>query len=269
MLMGWVHCLKAATRPEVRHLVYFVGEKPPEWWSRETDGTNIHAEVQPESPGRSIGHYHNLGAASSTSEWIMKLDVDTIPNTMFFFQLLQLLEAARPKEWFNAGMLLLSKSASARIGVALDSSIYNTIMSVPRLYTTQNGSEPQGSNFVCRRAEYLELGGCLPEFMQYGWEDYQVLYMLERHFLGADPLPGLVNFDNVSQRCRDEISRRKARELHARCRSLVLLHKNHPIPEDPAYRSREGMDRNKRTLLGYIERARGDAAVQLHLSSAG
>src|SRR5207253_2177013 len=132
-------------------------------------------------------------------------------------------------------------------------STYSSIMSVPRAYTATNGHEPAGSNFICRRSDYLKLGGCLETFRGYGWEDYQQLYMLEKHQQGKDPLPGRVTPDNVTARCRDEISRPKAKELHGRDRWLVLLHRWHGTAPN---KTMEGMGRNRAILFDYVESKR-------------
>lgn len=249
MLQGWVRSIRGASLPEIMHLVYFVGAPPPDWWMEESRGLPLQSIYQPEPPGQSIGHYHNLGAARAQTEWIMKLDVDTVPNPDYFEVLLRVLASAGEREWFNGGMLMLSRNTSIRLKLPLSSHEYQRIVSVPRLYTSATGWYPQGTNFICRKKEYLELGGCDERFRGYGWEDYQQIYMLERHAsLAGLPLPGFVNLGNVTQRCRDEISRRKAAELFQKDRALCLLHRFHP----PALVRREQIDQNRALLYFYI-----------------
>jgi hypothetical protein len=250
MLKGWVHAMRGASLTEVDHIIYFIGTPPPDWWASETTGLPLQSIYQSESPGLSIGHYHNLGAARSQSEWIMKLDIDVIPNVNYFASLLPLLACAPERAWYCGGMLMLSRNTSARLKLPLSMSDYQRIISVPRLYTSATGWLPQGTNFICRREEYLKLGGCDERFRGYGWEDYQQIYMLERHQLGGSglPLPGLVDLDNVTRRCRDEISRKKAFELYAKDSNLCLFHRFHP----PGVGNRGQMDRNRELLYSYI-----------------
>jgi hypothetical protein len=251
MLKGWVDALQLASVPEVRHIIFFIGEDPPEWFN--ACKAPVLAVQCAEQPGKSIGHYHNEGAELAKTEWIMKLDIDTVPNVRYFRHLLPILQNAKEREWFNGGMIYLSRSASNRLMIPVTESTYSSIMAVPRAYTASNGHEPAGSNFICRRSEYLKLGGCLETFRGYGWEDYQQLYMLERHQLGRDPLVGHVTIDNVTSRCRDEISRPKAKELHGRDRWLVLLHRFH---QPAGNKTQDQMARNRAVLFDYVETQR-------------
>lgn len=250
MLMGWLKCVKAASVPNVEHIIYFINSSPPDWWCEAVGDVPIRAVYQPEAPGKSIGHYHNLGASSSQAEWIMKLDVDAIPNSRYFQQLLSVLGSSSDREWFNGGMLMLSQRTSGQLGLPLSESEYTRIVSLPRMYASQNGWFPQATNFICRRADYLKLGGCHKDFHSYGWEDYQQIYMLENFYRGRDPLPGEITIQNVTNRCRDEISRPKAKQLSDRDRWLTLLHRWHPVG---SYKTKEVMDRNRAVLFGYVE----------------
>lgn len=97
------------------------------------------------------------------------------------------------------------------------------------------------------------LGGCLPAFRGWGWEDYQQIYMLEKHWLGRDPFEGQsVHINNVTRLCRDQISRPKAAELFQRNPYLALMHHHH----EPAERNQRAMDRNKVLLYDYIAKRR-------------
>lgn len=254
MLRSWVAAIKGSTLPEIRHLIYFVGETPPDWWAEQTSGTNITAMVREEPPGLSIGHYHNLGAAQADTEWIMKLDVDTLPSVVYFGELLSMLVHAEPREWFNAGMFYMNKHYSTMMlkptDLPMSVEAYQTVMRQSKSYSASSYLLPAATNFVCRRSTYLELGGCVDGFLGYGWEDYQQIYALEAYQLNADPLPGPITMVNVTQRCRDEISRRKARKLYERNPLLCLMHRWHPGSEDPTYRSH--IDQNRKVLFDYI-----------------
>lgn len=252
MLAIWLRCLRNAACPEVQHHIYFVGEPIPGWWAEETKGLNIVAFHQPEEPGLSIGHYHNLGARQATTEWIMKLDIDTLPHTVYFSHLLPILKDSGRREWFNGGMFYLNEHYSRFFfngqGV-LSPETYQTIMSYPQSYSASSYFRPAASNFICRKQIYLSLGGCSNKFRGYGWEDYQQIYMLEKHQRQADPLPGYVDLKNVTQRCRDEISRRKAKELVESNHWLCLIHHWHPRIDSPYFHS---MAANRQVLLDYI-----------------
>jgi predicted glycosyltransferase involved in capsule biosynthesis len=256
MLRSWVRALRDSAHPEVLHFIYFVGEYPPEWWCKETTGTSILALIRGEAPELSIGHYHNLGAQQAPTEWIMKLDVDTLPHPSYFEELLPILESAQPREWFNGGMFYLNRRYSELLltGRSLTHEIYRQIMDQRRTYSANSYLLPAATNFICLRDEYLALGGCDSGFSGYGWEDYQQIYMLERNQLQKDPLPGLVTIDNVTQRCRDSISRRKARELWERNSTLCLIHKWHASTIDPRYHA--SMKQNRELLLRYILQSR-------------
>ncbi len=249
MLRNWITAIRGATLTGVEHIIYFVGSPPPDWWNEQCRGLSFQTVYQPEAPGLSIGHYHNLGARRAQSEWIMKLDVDTVPNVNYFPALLKVISSAKEKEWFNGGMLMLSRNTSIRLKLPLGSNEYIRITSIPRLYTSAGGWFPQGTNFICRKDDYLSLGGCDERFQGYGWEDYQQIFMLEKNQSGSCPLPGLLDLGNITQRCREEISRKKAAELYARDSSLCLLHQFHPPAE---IRSREQMEKNRGLLFSYV-----------------
>lgn len=260
-LQVWIKALKAATQWGVHHIVFFVGERIPDWWEQEKcEQHNIWGIPVPEPPGNSIGYYHNKGAEIADSEWIMKLDVDAIPNTRYFSELRRMIEQANPREWFNCGMLFMSRGAS---GAHLDLNrmpltpeAYTRIMLNARGMAQGSYAKPEASNFCCRRVEYLALGGSDPRFKNWGWEDYQQIYMLEKHWRGCDPLPGLVDISNVTQRCRDEIGRPKANELYLRNRWLCLLHRWHPPSPTPGYKSSEQSHQNRKLVLEHILKAK-------------
>jgi len=253
MLRLWLANLKKATTPEVFHLVYFIGEPPPEWWDEEAAGMSIRAVLRYEPSGSSIGYYHNLGALVAATEWMMKLDVDAFPNEHYFKELLPVLLTAGPNEWFNGGMFYMSKFYSlCMLSHPLIGETYRQIMANRRTYSAIPFLTPAASNFICRRREYLFLGGSAPGFKGYGWEDYQQLYMLEKHALGGkDPLPGPVTLENVTRRCRDEISRPKAKALWERNPWLCLLHHWHPAAKG------SDMSHNRRILYEYIKASKG------------
>ncbi len=244
-LKVWLEAIRAAHHPDVNHLLFFVGERAPGEllaegiWAVEASGVEL-----------SIGHWHNVGASMATSEWIMKLDIDALPNPRYFKGLLPVLYLAKPREWFNGGMLYLSRAAS--LALCLDESSYARIMNDPSPYSGTSFLRPAGTNFICRREEYLALGGCDERFRGYGWEDYQQIYMLEKYQRGTSPLPGRVDLTNVTWRCRDEISRVKAWELFQRNKWLCLLHRWHPRVVAGGHRA--GMDNNRKILLEHIQK---------------
>jgi hypothetical protein len=259
-LRVWLAALRGASIVGVRHLIYFVGEPIPVWFGTETAGLPIVAISCPEAPGASIGYYHNVGAKAASSDWIMKLDVDAIPNVRYFRELLNVLQTAREREWFNCGMVFMSPSATAQsldLGrMPLSAETFTRITLNLRSHSQNSFARPEASNFCCRRTEYLQLGGSDPRFKQWGWEDYQQLYMLERHWRQCDPLPGPLDIANVTQRCRDEIGRPKAAELFARNRWLCLLHRWHPTSPTPGYKSLSQSQSNRQLVLEYIQNAR-------------
>jgi hypothetical protein len=271
MLRVWFRAVKGATQPGMKHIVFFVGEPVPDWLAKEAQfDPAFHLVPRLEdTPGDlSIGHYHNLGAQLACSPWIMKLDVDTLPNVRYFQELLPMLEKARPAEWFNGGMVYVREEFTSKHLTAdkmpLLEETYLKVMGNLRSYCGGPGSGgPAATNFICRRTEYLRLGGCDERFRGYGWEDYQQIYMLEHNFLGAKPLGGVVTFDNVTRRCCHEISRPKARELWHRNKWLVLLHRFHLSSPNNKYKSHEGMRRNRAVLLEYITKRKSLCLTRL------
>lgn len=251
----YLEALRGASIPEVRHLVLFAagdqgGVTPP---SAQFRFVGI---VGP--PNCSIGYFHDKGVEMAETEWVMKSDVDVLPNVRYYRELLPILQSAEPREWFNGGYLYLkrgfSESSLVENFMPIEEEDYKFVMENKPLLSDKPYREPAGSNFVCRREEYLKLGGSDPRFRGWGWEDYQQLYMLDAYFRGDDPLPGPVNDVNVTQRCRDEISRLRASQLLARNPWLCLLHKWHAATKGDYKRDSEA---NRSVLLDYILRRRG------------
>lgn len=253
-LGSWIRCIVGASIPEVQHLIFFVGCNSPHWFKNEIKSAPVFYEVIRDHPiPPSIGYFHNLGASRCDTEWIMKIDVDALPHTQFFKTLVFRLATTTKTDWFNIGMAYVSRASSS---ANLD---WNKMpLSLLQFIRLQHRThihnapmmkmfDPGGSNFVCNRRHYLDLGGCDARFRGWGWEDYQQLYMLEFARLGKDPLPGLVNLDNVTNRCRDEIARPKAREILRYNKDLLLLHRYHADKQD-----RQASVLNKRILLDYI-----------------
>ncbi len=252
-LRSMTQSLLTGAYPGVKHLIIFVGELMPAWFSQITHDTDIVAEHVSDTPGdKSIAYYHDMGARLASSEWMMKLDADALPNPKFFSSLLPILVKAREREWFNAGMIYISAASSrVNLGGSFTMDTYWRIIHNRRVHCVPAYEHPQASNFICRREEYLELGGSDPRFRGWGWEDYQQMYMLEKNFLGRDPLENhIVHLGNVSQLCRDLIGRPKALELFNRDQSLCLLHKHHTVNKDSRYRAHAAD--NKEILLDYI-----------------
>lgn len=235
-LETWLAALKYASTSDVEHMLFFIGEKAP----AIPDCPPRLKIIEYPKPSRfSIGHAHNMGARMANTEWIMKLDVDTIPNANLFRNLIPVIEEADSREWFNIGMLYFKKQFNEYLLCAdkmpIGRTQHDMIARNMPFYSHGSYSKPAASNFLCRTQDYLDLGGCDERFHGYGWEDYQQMYMLERFQRNGDPLPGPIHEHNVTQRCRNEISRPKAMELFRRDDSLFLYHRWHrnaPKPSD-------------------------------------
>ena len=243
----------------MEHIIFVIGEPIPQ--IPHPRSVRFVGCQSPPDHRLSIGYYHNLGAQLAESEWIMKLDVDAFPNRAYFSELLGILDKAGPKEWFNGGMFYVNQASSARFLSSpgpelLSVANYLRITRSIDIHCSLTYKAPAATNFICRRENYLKLGGCDQRFLGYGWEDYQQIYMLERYQRGQDPLPGTIDMANVSERCRDEISRPKARELIRRNEMLGLLHHWHPGSKDPTYKSPKILQHNRQVLLDYVLRAR-------------
>jgi len=269
MLKTWLKALNGAIDERVHHMVVVaVSEedhrsmKLPDEWAEIVMHVPLHTSAWfvPRQP--SICHYHNMGIKRVSTPWVMKLDVDAIPNVRFFSELLSVLEAAAPREWFNVGMIYLNRLASfgyfADRRLPVGEASYRSVME--NLPEVCDGVYrfPAGSNFVCRREDYLTaMGGddcpALSGFSGYGWEDYLQLYLLERHYLQKDPFAGWrIDIKNVTQLCRDNLSRVVAFELWKRNEWLSLLHHWHPVEQRTAYRDPARMDANRYFLLRQI-----------------
>lgn len=258
-LRVWFEAVKGATVPGLKHIIIFVGNMIPDWVLREYQLNTSFQFIQTHdvSGDFSIGFYHNMGAKLVCTEWMMKMDIDTIPNVRYFKELCELLHTAQPREWFNGGMVYATEGTSSRLLAAdkmpLSEEAYKAIMNNLRGYCGNACIGPVATNFICRVKDYLSLGGCDERFRGYGWEDYQQIYMLERHQRQGNPLPGGITPENVTRRCCREISRPKAKALWERNPWLCLIHRHHPSSPDTNYKSRTIMNKNREVLLDYIK----------------
>lgn len=257
VLKAWLRALEGSFHRDVHHIVLVAGNHIQE----TTQNPNVRivgCQVGCRLP--SIGYFHNLGARLAGTEWIMKLDLDAFPHADFFRELLPILQKAPARAWFNCGMFYVSRGSSEAYLDALQMPLrvatYGQIVKDIRQHSAYTYHFPAATNFICRRDDYNNLGGSDPGFQGWGWEDYQQIYMLEKYQRQADPLPGPITWHNVTQRCRDEISRPKALELYNRSCWLALLHCWHPANTDPHYRSKVIANHNRQILLNYIERSR-------------
>lgn len=271
MLQLWLKAIATASHPDVEHLVLFCGDDIPSNLSQYRVRF-VRCEVPKRGPRPSIGYFHNIGAALAHTPWIMKLDVDAFPNALFFHSLLPVLQHAQPRQWFNAGMFYINKPISesflTKNQPILKVETYLSIIRRIRMTGASPYRAPAATNFICRREEYLELGGCDLRFKGWGWEDYQQIYMLERHFQGMEPLRGIINKETCLTMCRDQISRPKALQLFECNENLALLHRWHAPNTDPNYRADKIVDENHMVLLDYILKAQhknhNDAQRPLH-----
>lgn len=214
-----------ASIPEAYHIVIF-GD--PEEFHNWTPPSNRFRFLTYQPKTRSIGSFHNFGAIVSSSDWIMKSDVDVSVTKDIFTRLVECVSEAEPREWLNVGFGYGSEA--------------------PRPGRT---SDRLGFQFVCRVKDYINMGGCDDGFQGWGWEDYYQMFMLEMHYKGSNPLSGEINIGNVSQRCRDEIARPKALEF-----GLYARHRNHPKQTETSYRTVAQSEANKELLLKLIKECR-------------
>lgn len=254
-LNAWMKCVNRASNAYMRHLLIVPGgmKKTDAAIFRNNDIGFIELHEPKDLPSgiMTIGHWHNWAAKELvTTPWIMKMDVDCLAHTEFFNALVEHVLVAGQREYFNIGFFNMSRTASTIVGSGLPYAKYRSMLDDLKRITGKADAQPAGSHFVCRTADYLDCGGCLPEFVGYGWEDYQQLYMLERMRIGDDPLHGIVDIHNVTQRCRDEISRPRCRSLFKLDTRLALMHKWHGSSNDPKYKT--CIENNRRVLLKYV-----------------
>lgn len=251
--------MEDAGTEDVHHIILFGNGEDRRPWHLPSDRFSF---INVRDDLKSIGHYHNLGVALATSPWVMKSDVDVLPNVNFFKELLPVLDAAGPREWFNAGFVYLSSDASRALltdyTVPISEMTYHNVMEDRGLYCMGRYLDPAGSQFVCRKEDYIHFGGCDARFAGWGWEDYQQLYCLEHQALGEDPLPGPLTLGNVTQRCRDEIARPRAKSLWHMSEWLCMFHKWHPKPPEGRYRNMAQSNKNKEVLLDCLLRRRSE-----------
>lgn len=219
----WAKNLEAAHVSGLQHLVFCPGLK-----GKLIAAPGRHFEICFQGqPGDSIGWFHNAGARIARTEWIMKLDLDAMVNPSYFENLFAVLSQARPREWFNGGMIYINQTYSrAYLDDPVTPQGYQYLMA-RRSAISQLGGRIGGSNFICRREDYLATGGCDPRFRGWGWEDYQQTFSLEVQFRDRLPWPEVPPVESITAACRDMITRPKAEALLRESPWLCLLHHYH------------------------------------------
>ena len=263
MLRLWIRNAHLNAHPDVTHILIAPDQKlkkDPDLQEAQARGIEVVTPSSDLPPGewrRSIGHWHNYGARLVRTQWMMKLDVDCFHHRFFWKHLFGMLEEATPRQWFNVGMFMTEKTRPFPVPLGYGDYLNTATM----LFAA--GKRPVSSQFVCRVKDYMDAGACSVEFRGYGWEDYYQLYGLQRQYLGADPLPGYVGEENVTQRCRDDIGRPQAAWLYQRSTGLALLHRWHEgTAHDKRYKSPEIMNHNRRILYDYVIASRNQSRAQ-------
>lgn len=259
MLRAWIRNVRLNAHLEVRHLLIAPDQKikkDPDLQEAVNAGIEVltpSSEFGPHSNTwrRSIGHWHNLGAKHCGTPWMMKLDVDCFHHRFFWTHLLDVVNEAAPRQWFNVGMFMTDRARPFPVPLG-----YGDYLAVSSMLFA-SGKRPVSSQFVCRVQDYKDAGMCSEEFRGYGWEDYYQLYALQRQFLDRDPLPGSIENGCVTSRCRDEISRPMAAQLYHKSKSLALFHHWHEgTAHDSSYKSAEIINHNRRILYDIITASR-------------
>lgn len=217
--------------------------------------TVVRAEVGEGPDDFSIGLYHNEGARVAKEmgfEWMMKWDVDAIPFPSFWEALQHRLKTLQT--WTNLGFVYMTKFTSEkfaleywdeRIRAQLEKWLKSNLPS-----TTSDDHLPAASQFVCRVEDYLELGGCLPAFKGYGWEDYQQIYMLARHYHRQPLFPlKTITPENVTQLMKEYTREIARKEWEDSGKELILFHRWHRgMVKDPIQ-----VQQNRMTLYHYVK----------------
>lgn len=260
MLKLWMAALHHSKEKEkVRHLVLFVNEPVPEWFLAEKPShvEGIAVSAPPNKPF-SIGTFHDQAARELVpTPWMMKMDVDTLANPFYFADLVALLEdTSVERKWYCGGMFYTGRrTAQSLQGNSfnpLPMSSYQFIMNHRKEHCNGTGwSLPGGTQFICRRQDYLNMGGCGNGFQGWGWEDYWQVWQLQRQFLRRAPFDDL-RVKTVTQMCRDRIARPLLLDLWKQHPNLCLIHVWHPVQDGSLYRNAEQTEKNRQHLYNLI-----------------
>lgn len=203
----------------------------------------------------SIGVAHNYGATISKSEYILKQDVDCLPFAGLYNKILSHILTLRSnqKSWSNIGFFYCNKEFSiTHLNGIISNDLYEQVKNNDNLKETLKYA--CGNNFLVNREHFLKIGGCSQLFKGWGWEDYQVLYFLEKYY---NPNFSLSEYkiDSITQKCRDEIARPKNQITNQK--NIIFLHKWHdPMNNESQYMS--FVETNKLHLLYLVSNLKRD-----------
>lgn len=197
----------------------------------------------------SIGIAHNYGAQVASGLYLLKQDVDNLPYLGFYEKLMAYIEELRTdfRAWANIGAFFCTKEfTDNHLSGRVDFEVYKLAKHCDD-YKTE--LKIACSNcYLVNRKHFLRLGGSSALFRGWGWEDYHVLYRLEKS-LRPDFRLSSYQLESVAGACRDDIARPKNAPTNAR--DLVFLHRWHaPENDGPGYRSY--IEQNRRVLWNLV-----------------
>lgn len=178
----------------------------------------------------SIGKAINTGAKLVKGEYILKQDVDCLPYPGLYEKLVEHTISIDDNKfaWANIGVYYCNSYFSQKY-------LHGPVTYETYLNAKYNDSYKEklkiacGNCFLVNREHYLEIGGISDRFHGWGWEDYQLLYYLEKAFNPAFKLSSY-NERSVVKNCREELARPKnafTNEL-----DLIFLHRWHDKAKD-------------------------------------
>lgn len=127
----------------------------------------------------SNGYGHNIAAEIASGKWLFKLDVDCIPYVDFFDKLLNYIKKylKEKKDFLNVGCYFMYSNYEIKNNLI---NYYNFKNIQNRDIKKYNKEKIGGMLYVVNRQHYLDIGGTPKDFIGFGWEDYYIIYLLQK-----------------------------------------------------------------------------------------
>lgn len=234
-LKTFAHNIRNIDRTQIEFILVVLGD-PDEEAVQLCRTAGIRYHYEDDTTLFRIGKAHNIGAALSEADFILKMDVDLLAPPGVYEGLVKHIQTAmtRQTDYLVIGCYFAGKTFSEQYLSADVTQEHLEMLKTNTAYREKMQlQQPEGTMFLMNRKFYLGFGGCSEEFSGHGWEDYQVIYYAEKL---RNPRLSLMDFNPNTVRTRLVLpANKKATSL-----GFVFIHKWHPPVPQPAYYAGRG-----------------------------
>lgn len=194
----------------------------------------------------------NQGALASSSEWVFFLDIDLVGTEEFWPRMRELLRSEEFAKEKHAFLVIPVKQLPPPFqlrGDQVSGEVLGEILAGVVL-----DSVPFSSAIILKRANFIELGGYLDHYEEWGFEDFEfALWMISSRFRWKKPALYSDDLGFASFSTTDYVGFRSQLKLlsrRAQAEGLELFHVWHP---PTTWKSADGISTNRKILKSQLQ----------------